>query len=49
MADFLSFLGLGTQAEKFAYGRDDRFGVMASEKIPSTWVNRSAGQYHRRL
>ncbi|MCH2376606.1 MAG: nitrate reductase, partial [Planctomycetes bacterium] len=39
----LEVLGLGTHAEKFAYAHDDRFGLMAREKIPETWVKTTCG------
>ncbi len=41
--DLLHLLGLGTHAEKFAYARDERFGLMAREKIPETWVKTTCG------
>ena len=41
--NLLDVLGLGTYAEKFAYAHDDRFGLMAREKIPQTWVKTTCG------
>jgi len=36
-------LGLDTSSEKFQYARDERFGVVAEQKIPDTWVKTTCG------
>ncbi len=43
MVDVARWLGLGTNAPAYAYGRDDRFGVMAASRVPERWVPTTCG------
>ncbi len=36
-------LGLDTLKEKYAYGRDPRFGYTSAAKIPDRWVTTTCG------
>lgn len=38
-----AWLGLGTQAESYRYGTDERFGVMSESRVPERWVRTTCG------
>jgi anaerobic selenocysteine-containing dehydrogenase len=38
-----SWLGLGTHAEDYRYGTDERFGVVAESRLPERWVRTTCG------
>jgi anaerobic selenocysteine-containing dehydrogenase len=38
-----SWLGLGTNAEDYRYGTDERFGVVAQSRLPEHWVKTTCG------
>lgn len=37
------WLGLGTHAEDYGYGIDERFGVVAESRLPERWVRTTCG------
>jgi len=37
------WLGLGTHAEDYGYGTDERFGVVAESRLPERWVRTTCG------
>ncbi|MDQ1370975.1 MAG: ferredoxin-nitrate reductase, partial [Acidimicrobiaceae bacterium] len=38
-----SWLGLGTHADEYRYGTDERFGVVAESRLPERWVKTTCG------
>jgi anaerobic selenocysteine-containing dehydrogenase len=38
-----AWLGLGTNAEAYRYGADERFGVMSESRLPERWVKTTCG------
>jgi assimilatory nitrate reductase catalytic subunit len=38
-----AWLGLGTDADAYRYGTDERFGVVAESRLPQTWVRTTCG------
>ncbi len=38
-----AWLGLGTRADDYRYGTDERFGVLAESRIPERWVRTTCG------
>jgi anaerobic selenocysteine-containing dehydrogenase len=38
-----AWLGLGTHAEEYRYGTDERFGVTAESRLPERWVRTTCG------
>ncbi len=39
----IAWLGLGTSADDYRYGTDDRFGVTSESRLPQRWVKTTCG------